>query len=47
VIQLLLIDNVVVLLLAFWLGISFALQYPEVAQEFLNTFSWVERIVGN
>lgn len=40
VIQLLLIDNFIVLLFAFWLGIIFATNYPAAAQEFLQLFDW-------
>lgn len=41
VIQLLLIDNFIVLLLAFWLGILFAVNNPEGAQQFLQIFDWL------
>jgi hypothetical protein len=47
VIQLILIDNFLVLLIAFWLGISFAINYPEVAQDFLDVFGWIGRILNN
>lgn len=41
VIQLLLIDNFIVLLLSFWLGILFAVNNPEAAQQFLQIFDWL------
>ena len=38
VIQLILIDNFFVLLIAFWLGVLFAVNNPELAKSFLNLF---------
>lgn len=43
VIQLLLVDNFIVLLLSFVLGMLFAINYPTAAEEFLQLFSWISR----
>ena len=42
VIHLLLIDNFLVLFLAFWLGVLFAVYNPEAAQSFLNLFERIQ-----
>lgn len=46
VLQLLLVDNFFVLLIAFWLGVLFAVNNPESAQEFLNLFETIRSWLG-
>lgn len=46
VLKLLLVDNFLVLLVAFWLGVSFAVYYPEAANDFLNLFDWLRALIG-
>lgn len=46
VMKLLLLDNFIIIALSFWLGVRFALSYPDVAEEFVNVFSWLTSWLG-
>ena len=46
IIQLLLIDNFIVLMLAFWLGVLFAVNNPQAAEGFLNLFETIQSLFG-